>query len=60
MVFGKINNSYYYKRKGVVICRDPYYKDYNIKFDDGSEDWFDEEYLTKLRKEKRKHGNKKN
>ena len=33
---GKCNNKKYYRRKGRIICRDPYYKDYNIKLEDGT------------------------
>lgn len=57
---GKNNGKLYYKKRGYVICRDPYYKDYNIRFTDGTEDWFDERFLRKSRKENKKNGNKKN
>lgn len=33
-----------------VIERDPYYKDYLIQFEDGSEDWLIPRYLLKLNK----------
>lgn len=45
---GKYNETRYKNKIGIVICRDPYYKDYNIKFIDGTEDWLDEKYLEKL------------
>lgn len=33
--FGK-NNNYSYKNKlAIIICRDPYFKDYNVKFENG-------------------------
>lgn len=53
---GKKNGWFYYERVGTVICKDPYFKDYNIRFKDGSDDWFDEQ---DIRKEKLKNGNKK-
>ncbi len=31
-----------------VIERDPYYKDYLMQFEDGSEDWLIPRYLLKL------------
>ena len=49
---GKCNNKKYYKRKGKIICRDPYYKDYNIKLEDGTEDWFDKKYLFEAKENK--------
>lgn len=57
---GKNGGKYYYKKRGYVICRDPYFKDYNIRFLDETEDWFDEESLRKSRRENKKNGNRKN
>ncbi len=57
---GKNSGKYYYKKRGYVICRDPYFKDYNIRFLDETEDWFDEKSLRKLRRENKKNGNRKN
>lgn len=51
---GKCNDKHYRNVKGTVISRDPYYLDYNIKFDDGTEDWIDGIYLKKLKGEKRR------
>ncbi len=31
-----------------VIESDPYYKDYHLQFEDGSDDWLMPEYLQKL------------
>lgn len=56
---GKKEGRYYYKKRGVIICRDPYYMDYNVKFIDGKEDWFDEIYIKKIGRRKNKNGNKK-
>ena len=46
--YGKNNNQNYNNKIGKIICRDPFYKDYNIIFEDGTVDWFDEECLEKL------------
>ena len=45
---GKCKSKLYIKKVGQVICRDPYYKDYNVKFEDNTEDWFDAKYLKKI------------
>ena len=45
---GKMNDERYNNRIAIVICRDPFYLDYNIRFEDGSEDWIDEKYLKKV------------
>ena len=31
-----------------VICRDPFFLDYNVRFKDGKEDWVDVDCLEKL------------
>ncbi|MCI9245657.1 MAG: hypothetical protein HFJ30_00675 [Clostridia bacterium] len=36
---GKNKGTKYLNNIGIVICRDPYYHDYNIQFEDTSEDW---------------------
>ena len=45
---GKEKGTHYKNRIAKVICRDPFYFDYNIKFNDGTEDWLDGEWLKKL------------
>lgn len=45
---GKCKGTLYINIIGKVICRDPYYLDYNVLLEDGSEDWFDAKYLKKL------------
>ena len=45
---GKCNDTIYLNIIGKVVCRDPYYKDYNVEFEDGTEDWFDAKYLRKF------------
>ena len=44
---GKCTEKEYHKI-GVVIEKDYYYKDYCIRFEDGTEEWFDEENLEKM------------
>lgn len=38
---------FYYHEPAVIKERDPYYKDYLVKFKDGSEEWFLSECLKK-------------
>lgn len=45
---GKEYGTLYLNRIAQIICRDPFYFDYNIKFEDGTEDWLDERCLEKL------------
>ena len=44
---GECDNTEYSNRKAVVICRNPHFLDYNIVFDDGTEDWIQWEFLMK-------------
>lgn len=45
---GKCNDKRYYNMIGIVIERDPFFKDYHILFEDGSKDWLDDKFLEKL------------
>ncbi len=45
---GKEKGTHYKNRIAKVICCDPFYFDYNIKFNDGTEDWLDGECLKEL------------
>lgn len=45
--YTKEHNNYYYNERAQIICRDPFYLDYNIKFEDGSEDWVDSIFIKK-------------
>lgn len=45
---GKCNGQKYINCVGRVVCRDPFFLDYNIEFIDGTEDWLDGKYLSKL------------
>lgn len=51
--FGKKSGKIYYRKSAIVKERDPYYKDYLVKFKDGSEDWFIEKYLHKIHTKKK-------
>lgn len=45
----------FYKNKpAIIIERDPYYKDYCVRFKDGSEDWILAEFLRKPYERKNK------
>lgn len=47
--YGKCNNKKYKNKIGIVICRDPYFLDYNIRLlEDGTEDWIDGKFLEKF------------
>lgn len=50
--FGKCDNKHYNNEKAIIICRDSYYHDYNVRFENGTEDWIDAIFLIKLEKEK--------
>jgi hypothetical protein len=49
--FGKERGTYYKNRIAKIICRDPFFLDYNIKFIDGTEDWINGKYLKKFEEE---------
>ena len=49
--FGKENGTFYKNKLAKVICRDPFFLDYNIKFPDGTEDWINGIYLKKVKGE---------
>lgn len=51
---GKENGTHYTNRIAKVICRDPFFYDYNIKFDNGTEDWVNGKCLKKLEGEIKK------
>lgn len=46
---GKCDNIIYVNAVGRVICRDPYFLDYNVLLENGKEDWFDAKYLSKIK-----------
>ena len=50
---GKCNGKRYKNKIGKVICRDPFFFDYNIKFEDGTEDWIDDIYIEKYESEEK-------
>lgn len=48
---GKCNNTEYTNQIAVIICRDPYFLDYNVRFQDDTEDWLDGKFLRKVKKD---------
>ena len=50
---GKCNDKRYKNKIGKVICRDPFFFDYNIQFEDGTEDWIDDIYIEKYESEEK-------
>ena len=50
---GKCNGKRYNNKIGKIICRDPFFFDYNIKFEDGTEDWLDDVYIEKYESEEK-------
>ncbi len=45
---GKNDQKEYKNKVAQIICRDPFFLDYNIRFEDNTEDWIDGDCLTKL------------
>ncbi len=43
--YGENDGKFYNNKSAKVILRDPYFKDYLIKFKDNTEDWVLEKYL---------------
>lgn len=52
--YGKKNGWFYSRRVGTVVCRDPYFLDYEVEFNNGTVDWFDEECITEIKKGRKK------
>ncbi len=42
---GENDGKFYEYRIAVIIDRDPYFKDYNVRFYDGTEDWILPKYI---------------
>ena len=38
---GKCNEKEYINQTAIVINRDPFFLDYNVRFEDGTEDWLE-------------------
>ena len=45
---GEIDGKVYRNKIAKVIERDPYYKDYLVRFEDGTEDWLLPKHIQKL------------
>ena len=50
---GKTDNMQYTNLIAIVIERDSYYKDFLVRFNDGTEDWFSPKFLHILYKKRR-------
>jgi len=53
---GQENGKYYYKEPAIILERDPHFRDYHVRFKDGTEDWILSKNLRKPYA--RKKGNK--
>ena len=45
---GKCNGKKYINQTAIVINRDPFFMDFNVRFENGTEDWLDKECLEKI------------
>ena len=45
--YGKVDGKFYKDVPATIIERDPYYKDYHVKFKNGTEDWLSPQYIRK-------------
>ncbi len=52
--YGKENGDFYKNVPGMIVERDPYYKDYLVRFKNGKEDWFSPEDIRKPYSKKRR------
>lgn len=44
---GESNGKFYKNVPAIIIECDPYYKDYHVRFNDGTEDWLLPKYIQK-------------
>jgi len=44
---GQNNGKFYKNLPAIIVERDPYFQDYNVRFKNGTEDWILPEYLRK-------------
>lgn len=44
---GENDGKFYNNIPAIILERDPFYKDYLVKFNDGSEDWIQPEHIQK-------------
>lgn len=44
---GQNNGKHYDNKVAIILERDPYYHDYHVKFEDGTDDWILAKYLQK-------------
>jgi len=53
--YGKNDGKFYKDLPAKIIERDPYYKDYLVKFEDGTQDWILPKYLRQPYDKKRRN-----
>lgn len=51
---GQNNGNFYNNIPATIIERDPYFKDYHVKFKNGTDDWILPKYLRKPYEQTRK------
>ncbi len=44
---GKNDGTFYFNKAAVILERDPYFKDYHVRFKNGTEDWISSQYIRK-------------
>lgn len=52
--YGEESGKFYKNIPGMIVERDPYYKDYLVRFIDGKEDWFSADNIRKPYSRKRR------
>ncbi len=52
--YGEKSGKFYNNKSAIIVERDPYFKDYLVRFTDNSEDWILPKYLRKPYERKRK------
>lgn len=53
---GENEGKFYNNVPGIIIERDPYFKDYHVKFRNGTEDWLLKDSLKKTYQRENKKG----
>lgn len=52
--FGESNGKFYKNKPAIIVEKDPYFKDYLVRFKNGTEDWILAKYIRKPYDKKRK------
>lgn len=51
---GKNNEKIYINKTAKILEKDDYYKDYHVKFVDGTDDWLESQYIRKLKRNRKR------